>query len=51
MLISGSIFMTISLSIITACTAQHEGKPAVSATGIAFLYIFLVVFAFCWVSN
>ena len=50
LLITGSLLMTACLSIITACTAQHEGKPAVSGAGIAFLYIFLVVFAFCWVS-
>jgi len=50
-LITGSILMSVCLSIITACTAQHEGKPAVSATGIVFLYLFLVSFAFCWVPN
>jgi MFS family permease len=51
MLMSGSVLMSFSMSIITACTAQHAGKPTVSGTGIAFLYIFMVVFAFCWVSN
>lgn len=50
LLMTGSILMAASLSIITACTAQHAGKPVVSGVGIAFLYIFLVVFAFCWVS-
>ncbi|OAA55496.1 General substrate transporter [Niveomyces insectorum RCEF 264] len=49
LLMTGSILMAISLSIITACTAQHEGRPVVSGVGIAFLYIFLAVFAFCWV--
>ena len=48
-LITGSILMSCSLSIITACTAEHAGKPVVSGVGIAFLYVFLVSFAFCWV--
>lgn len=43
--------MTISMAIITACTAEQAGKPAVGGTGIAFLYIFLVAFAFGWVSS
>ncbi|KAL1962654.1 hypothetical protein VTN77DRAFT_9288 [Rasamsonia byssochlamydoides] len=51
LLITGSILMSVSLSIITACTAQHGGKPVVSGVGITFLYIFLVVFAFCWVPS
>jgi MFS family permease len=50
-LITGSILMSICLSIITACTAQHAGKPIVSGVGIAFLYLFLVSFAVCWVSH
>lgn len=50
-LITGSILMSVCLSIITACTAQHAGKPVVSGVGIAFLYIFLISFAFCWVSE
>ncbi|KAN0117785.1 general substrate transporter [Hyaloscypha variabilis] len=50
-LITGSILMSICLSIITACTAQHAGKPIVSGVGIAFLYLFLVSFAVCWVPN
>jgi hypothetical protein len=49
LLIIGSVLMSFCLSIITACTAQHAGKPVVSGVGIAFLYVFLVVFAFCWV--
>lgn len=49
-LVTGSILMSICLSIITACTAQHAGKPIVSGVGIAFLYLFLVSFAVCWVS-
>lgn len=48
-LITGSILMSICLSVITACTAQHAGKPIVSGVGIAFLYLFLVSFAICWV--
>lgn len=39
------------ISIITACTATvRPGETAISGTGIAFLYIFLVIFAFAWVS-
>jgi MFS family permease len=50
-LITGSILMSVCLSIITACTAQHAGKPIVSGVGIAFLYLFLISFAVCWVSH
>ena len=50
-LVTGSILMSICLSIITACTAQHTGKLVVSGVGIAFLYLFLVSFTFCWVSS
>ena len=48
-LIAGSIAMSFCITIITACTAQYAGKAAVSGVGIAFLYIFLVCFAFTWV--
>lgn len=41
--------MTICLSIMTACTAHQKGKQVVGGVGIAFLYLFLVVFAFAWV--
>jgi sugar porter (SP) family MFS transporter len=47
-LITGSTGMTISMVVITACTARQEGHPAVGATGIAFIYVFLVSFAFGW---
>lgn len=40
--------MFLSVTVITACTAQQEGRPVVGGTGIAFLYVFLVVFAFAW---
>lgn len=50
LLMTSSAGMTISMAIITACTAQQAGKPAVGGTGIAFLYVFLVMFAFAWVS-
>jgi hypothetical protein len=49
LLMFSSAGMTVSISIITACTAQQAGHPAVGATGIAFLYVFLVMFAFAWV--
>lgn len=37
------------MAIITACTAEQKGRPAVGGTGIAFLYVFLIFFAFAWV--
>lgn len=49
LLMFSSAGMSISVAIITACTANQAGKPAVGGTGIAFLYVFLVVFAFAWV--
>lgn len=49
LLMISSTGMTISIAIITACTAEQAGKPAVGGTGIAFLYIFLITFAFAWV--
>ncbi|EXJ53421.1 uncharacterized protein A1O5_13355 [Cladophialophora psammophila CBS 110553] len=47
-LMVSSAGMSASVAIITACTANQAGKPAVGATGVAFLYVFLVVFAFAW---
>lgn len=51
LLICSSLGMSASVAVITACTANQAGKPAVGATGVAFLYVFLVVFAFAWVRN
>jgi len=48
LLMFSSTGMSISVAIITACTANYAGRPAVGGTGIAFLYVFLVVFAFAW---
>jgi len=48
LLMFSSAGMSASVAIITACTANQAGKPAVGGTGIAFLYVFLVVFAFAW---
>ena len=48
LLIASSTGMSASVAVITACTANQAGKPAVGATGVAFLYVFLVVFAFAW---
>ncbi|OBZ66743.1 Lactose permease, partial [Grifola frondosa] len=48
LLIASSTGMAMSVAIITACTAQQAGKPVVGAVGIAFVYVFLVVFAFAW---
>ncbi|KAJ9616676.1 hypothetical protein H2200_000395 [Cladophialophora chaetospira] len=47
-LMVSSAGMSASVAIITACTANQAGKPAVGGTGVAFLYVFLVVFAFAW---
>ncbi|ANB13391.1 glucose-inactivated glycerol proton symporter STL1 [Sugiyamaella lignohabitans] len=46
--ILASTGMTLSLIVITACSALQEGRPAVGGTGIAFLYVFLVTFSFGW---
>jgi len=48
LLMCSSAGMSISIAVITACTAQQKGKPSVGGTGIAFLYIFLIIFAFAW---
>jgi len=47
-LMVSSAGMSASVAVITACTANQAGKPAVGGTGVAFLYVFLVVFAFAW---
>lgn len=49
LLMFSSAGMSASVAIITACTANQAGKPTVGGAGIAFLYVFLVVFAFAWV--
>ena len=51
LLMASSAGMSASVIVITACTANQAGKPAVGGTGVAFLYVFLVVFAFAWVSS
>ena len=51
LLMFSSAGMSASVIVITACTANQEGKPAVGGTGVAFLYVFLVVFAFAWVCS
>lgn len=48
LLITSSIGMSLSVAVITACTAQQAGHPVVGGVGIAFVYVFLVVFAFSW---
>ncbi|KDQ50703.1 hypothetical protein JAAARDRAFT_141556 [Jaapia argillacea MUCL 33604] len=48
LLIASSTGMAASVAVITACTANQAGKPIVGAVGIAFVYVFLVVFAFSW---
>ncbi|KZS95414.1 general substrate transporter [Sistotremastrum niveocremeum HHB9708] len=48
MLMTSSVCMTICVAIIIACTATQTGHAAIGLTGIAFIYVFLVVFAFVW---
>ncbi|KAH9921710.1 general substrate transporter [Epithele typhae] len=48
LLIGSSTGMALSVAVITACTAQQAGRPVVGGAGIAFVYVFLVVFAFAW---
>ncbi|KAH8801366.1 general substrate transporter [Xylogone sp. PMI_703] len=48
LLMFSSTGMSLSVAVITACTANQAGHPAVGGTGVAFLYVFLVVFAFAW---
>ncbi|KAH7921078.1 general substrate transporter [Leucogyrophana mollusca] len=48
LLMSSSAWMSISVAVIIACTATQQGHPAVGLTGIAFIYVFLVAFAFVW---
>src|SRR3569833_746799 len=49
LLMASSAGMALSVAVITACTASEAGNPAVGGTGVAFLYVFLVFFAFAWV--
>ncbi|RDX50831.1 general substrate transporter [Lentinus brumalis] len=48
LLITSSIGMSLCVAVITSCTAQQAGRPVVGGVGIAFVYVFLVVFAFSW---
>lgn len=51
LLMFSSACMSGCVIVITACTANQAGHPATGAAGIAFIYVFLVVFAFAWVSG
>lgn len=51
LLMASSTGMSISVAVITACTANQDGRPAVGATGVAFIYVFLVIFALAWTPN
>ncbi|KIJ69681.1 hypothetical protein HYDPIDRAFT_171710 [Hydnomerulius pinastri MD-312] len=48
LLMTSSLWMSISVAVIIACTAKQAGHPAVGLVGIAFIYVFLVAFAFVW---
>jgi MFS family permease len=51
MLICGSIGMSASVIILTACTANHEKSKVIGGVGIASLYLFLAIFAMSWTPN
>ncbi|EJU04674.1 hypothetical protein DACRYDRAFT_104550 [Dacryopinax primogenitus] len=48
LLMISSAGMAASVFIITACTAHQAGHPVIGGVGIAFIYVFLVIFAFAW---
>ncbi|KAH9947314.1 general substrate transporter [Amylocystis lapponica] len=47
-LMLSSTGMSICVILITVCTALTPNHPQAGSAGIAFLYIFLVVFSFVW---
>ncbi|CCM03381.1 uncharacterized protein FIBRA_05511 [Fibroporia radiculosa] len=47
-LMLSSTGMALSVVVITICTALTPVNPKAGPVGIAFLYIFLVVFSFVW---
>ncbi|EPT02814.1 hypothetical protein FOMPIDRAFT_1029123 [Fomitopsis schrenkii] len=47
-LMCSSTGMALCVVVITMCTALSPTHPRAGSVGIAFLYIFLVVFAFVW---
>ncbi|PCH41336.1 general substrate transporter [Wolfiporia cocos MD-104 SS10] len=47
-LMLSSTGMSLSVIVITICTALTPTHPRAGSVGIAFLYIFLVVFSFVW---
>ncbi|TFK50630.1 general substrate transporter [Heliocybe sulcata] len=49
LLLPGSVGMSVSVAIMTACTAQQAKNPAIGVVGIAFLFIVLVIYAFTWI--
>jgi sugar porter (SP) family MFS transporter len=50
-LIWGCIGMSASVIVLTACTANHTKSPAIGGVGVAFLYVFLAIFAMSWTPN
>ncbi|EPQ53071.1 hypothetical protein GLOTRDRAFT_117176 [Gloeophyllum trabeum ATCC 11539] len=48
LLMVSSLFMTISVAVIIGATATQAGHPGIGILGIAFIYVFLVSFAFAW---
>ncbi|KZT51093.1 general substrate transporter [Calocera cornea HHB12733] len=48
LLMFSSSGMVLCVIVIAACTANQVGHPVVGGIGIAFIYVFLAVFAFAW---
>ncbi|EJU01219.1 general substrate transporter, partial [Dacryopinax primogenitus] len=38
----------ICVTVIAVCTANQVGHPVIGGIGVAFIYVFLAVFAFAW---
>ena len=50
-MIFGCCGMSASVIILTACTANHQKSPVIGGVGVAFLYVFLAIFASTWTPN
>ncbi|KZT21764.1 general substrate transporter [Neolentinus lepideus HHB14362 ss-1] len=49
LLFPGSIGMSVSVAIMTACTAEQAKNPVIGLVGIAFLFVCLVIYSFTWI--
>ncbi|TFK51357.1 hypothetical protein OE88DRAFT_1629880 [Heliocybe sulcata] len=48
LLMWSSLWMSIAVAVIIGATATQQGHPGIGILGIAFIYVFLVAFAFAW---